>query len=40
VYGDFASRDEAAAAGKRLPPKYLQAFRPAPRSFAELRGQI
>ena len=40
VYGEFASRDEAAAAGKRLPPKYQQAFRPAFRSFAELRGQI
>jgi MSHA biogenesis protein MshM len=40
VYGDFASRDEAAAAGKRLPPKYQQAFRTSLRSFAELRGQI
>jgi MSHA biogenesis protein MshM len=40
VYGEFASRDEAAAAGKRLPPKYQQAFRPSLRSFAELRGQI
>jgi len=40
VYGDFANREDAAAAGKRLPPKYRQAFRPAPRSFAELRGQI
>src|SRR5205085_9366212 len=40
VYGEFASLDEAAAAGKRLPPKYQQAFRPALRSFAELRGQI
>ncbi len=40
VYGDFASLDQAAEAEKRLPPKYRQAFRPAPRSFAELRGQI
>jgi MSHA biogenesis protein MshM len=40
VYGDFATRDEAAAADKRLPPKYQSAFRTALRSFAELRGQI
>jgi len=40
VYGEFANREEAAAAGKRLPPKYRQAFRAAPLSFAELRGQI
>jgi type II secretory pathway predicted ATPase ExeA len=40
VYGEFADRDQAAAAGKRLPPKYQQAFRTALRSFAELRGQI
>jgi hypothetical protein len=40
VFGDFASRDEALAAEKRLPPKYQDAFRTSPRSFAELRGQI
>jgi type II secretory pathway predicted ATPase ExeA len=40
LFGDFASLDEALAAEKRLPPKYQDAFRPAPRSFAELRSQI
>jgi MSHA biogenesis protein MshM len=40
VYGEFSSRDEAAAAKKRLPPRYQQAFRTSLRSFAELRGQI
>ncbi|OGA70689.1 MAG: hypothetical protein A3G81_17845 [Betaproteobacteria bacterium RIFCSPLOWO2_12_FULL_65_14] len=40
VFGEFTSLDEAAAAEKRLPPKYRNAFRPAARSFAELRGQI
>ena len=40
VFGEFASRSEALAAEKRLPPRYQQAFRTAPRSFAELRGQI
>jgi type II secretory pathway predicted ATPase ExeA len=40
VYGEFTSLDDAAAAEKRLPPKYRQAFHPAPRSFAELRGQL
>jgi type II secretory pathway predicted ATPase ExeA len=40
VFGHFRSRDEALAAGKRLPPKYQNAFRIAPRSFAELRGEI
>ncbi len=40
VYGDFASRDEALEAARRLPPRYQQAFRAAPRSLAELRGQI
>jgi len=40
VFGEFESRSEAAAAEKRLPPRYQQAFRTAPRSFAELRGQI
>jgi len=40
VFGDFASRAEAAAAGQRLPPRYQQAFRAAPRSFGELRRQL
>ncbi len=40
IFGDFANRDEALEAGKRLPPKYQDAFRVAPRSFAELRGQL
>ena len=40
VLGDFASREEALAAEKRLPPKYQAAFRTSLRSFAELRGQI
>jgi hypothetical protein len=40
VLGDFPSLDGALAAEKRLPPKYQSAFRTAPRSFGELRGQI
>jgi type II secretory pathway predicted ATPase ExeA len=40
VYGDYASREEAAAAGKKLPPRYQEAFRAAPRSFGELRRQL
>jgi 2-oxoglutarate dehydrogenase complex dehydrogenase (E1) component-like enzyme len=40
VYGEFPTHGEAAAAEKRLPPRYQQAFRTAVRSFAELRGQI
>jgi type II secretory pathway predicted ATPase ExeA len=40
VFGDFPSREQAAAAEKRLPPKYQQAFRTSLRSFGELRGQI
>jgi MSHA biogenesis protein MshM len=40
VYGEFSTRDQAAAAGKRLPPKYQEAFRTELRSFGELRGQI
>jgi type II secretory pathway predicted ATPase ExeA len=40
VYGEFASLDDAAAAEKRLPPKYRQAFHPSPRSFAQLRGEL
>jgi hypothetical protein len=40
LYGEFSTRDEAMAAGKRLPPKYQEAFRTELRTFAELRGQI
>ena len=39
-YGDFASREEAIAAGRRLPPRYQEAFKAVPRSLGELRGQI
>jgi type II secretory pathway predicted ATPase ExeA len=40
LFGDFASRDEALAAARRLPPRYQEAFRIAPRSFGELRRQL
>lgn len=40
LLGDFANRDEAAAAARRLPPRYQEAFRVAPRSFAELRRKL
>jgi MSHA biogenesis protein MshM len=40
VYGEFRSPQDAAAAGKRLPPRYQQAFRTSVRSFGELRSQI
>ena len=40
LYGEFASRDEAMQAERRLPPRYQEAFRTAPRTFAELRRQI
>jgi MSHA biogenesis protein MshM len=40
VYGEFATRDEALEAARRLPPKYQQAFTPLPRTFGELRSQI
>jgi len=40
IFGEFPSRAAAIEAGKRLPPRYQQAFRALPRSFAELRGQI
>jgi type II secretory pathway predicted ATPase ExeA len=40
LYGDFASREEALAAARRLPPRYQEAFRVAPRSFGELRRQL
>jgi outer membrane biosynthesis protein TonB len=40
LFGDFSSREEALAAGRRLPPRYQQAFKAIPRSVAELRSQI
>jgi hypothetical protein len=40
VYGEFASREAALEAQRRLPPRYQDAFQTSPRSFAELRGQI
>jgi type II secretory pathway predicted ATPase ExeA/septal ring-binding cell division protein DamX len=40
VFGDFASREEAAGAIRRLPPRYQEAFRAAPRSFGELRRPL
>jgi MSHA biogenesis protein MshM len=40
VYGEFLTRDQAAAAEKRLPPRYQEAFRTELRSFGELRSQI
>jgi type II secretory pathway predicted ATPase ExeA len=40
LFGEFASREEAAAAGRRLPPRYQEAFRATPRSFEELRRQL
>jgi hypothetical protein len=40
LFGDYTSREEAVAAGGRLPPRYRQAFRAAPRSFGDLRKQL
>jgi type II secretory pathway predicted ATPase ExeA len=40
IYGLFDSEQKAQEAERRLPPKYQQAFRTAPRSFAELRKQM
>jgi septal ring-binding cell division protein DamX len=40
VLGDYATLAEAQEAARRLPPRYQQAFRATPRSFAELRSQI
>ena len=40
VYGEFPTREQAAAAEKRLPPRYQEAFRTELRSFGELRSQI
>jgi len=40
VYGAYPDRDTAATAAGRLPAKYQSAFRPALRSFAELRSAV
>ena len=40
TYGAYPSREAAADAAKRLPPKYQNAFRFELRSFAELRAAI
>jgi septal ring-binding cell division protein DamX len=40
LYGVYADRDAARQAAGTLPPKYQQAFRPYPRSFAELRRAL
>ena len=40
AFGRFATREEAVAAARRLPPKYQEAFRALPRSFGELRREI
>jgi type II secretory pathway predicted ATPase ExeA len=40
LFGDFDSREEAAAAARRLPPRYQDTFRVAPRSFGELRREL
>jgi type II secretory pathway predicted ATPase ExeA len=40
VFGEFSTEHEAAAAARRLPPRYQQAFRVLPRSFSELRRAL
>jgi hypothetical protein len=40
LYGVYADRDAARRAAAQLPPKYQQAFRTEPRSFAELRRAL
>ena len=40
IYGAFNNAQQAEEAEHRLPPKYQQAFRTSPRSFAELRKQM
>jgi type II secretory pathway predicted ATPase ExeA len=40
LYGIFPDREAAQRAAERLPPKYQQAFRTEPRSFAELRRAL
>jgi type II secretory pathway predicted ATPase ExeA len=40
LFGVFPDREAAQRAAERLPPKYQQAFRTEPRSFAELRRAL
>lgn len=40
LFGVYPDRGAAREAAGRLPPKYQQAFRPYPRSFAEVRRAI
>ena len=40
LYGVFPDREAAQREAERLPPKYQQAFRTEPRSFAELRRAL
>jgi septal ring-binding cell division protein DamX len=40
AYGAYTSKEAAADAAKRLPPKYQKAFAFQLRSYAELRGSI
>jgi hypothetical protein len=40
IYGSFDNAQQAQEASRQLPPKYQQAFRTSPRSFAELRKQM
>ncbi len=40
VYGAYPDRDAAAAAARRLPPKYQRSFRTELRTFAELRSTV
>jgi septal ring-binding cell division protein DamX len=40
VLGQYTSLDEAVNAVRTLPPKYQQAFKAMPRSFAQLREEI
>ena len=40
LFGEFDSAEEAEAAARRLPPRYLEAFRTSVRSFGELRAEI
>lgn len=40
TFGDFATKEAAAEAQTRLPPKYQQAFELVPRSFAVLRADL
>ena len=40
LYGIYPDRTAAREGAQQLPPKYQQAFRPYPRSFAELRRAL